>query len=54
VCYIIKWILRINNKWAGGATVKDLVVAPSEYWDECLKGALEDMLQTKKKKNLQA
>ncbi|KAL3440346.1 hypothetical protein BJX65DRAFT_290621 [Aspergillus insuetus] len=31
VCYTIKWIFRINNKRAGGATVKDLVVAPSEY-----------------------
>ncbi|KAJ0413208.1 hypothetical protein BJY00DRAFT_297244 [Aspergillus carlsbadensis] len=54
VCYTIKWILRINNKRAGGATVKDLVVAPSEYWDERLKDALEDMLQAKKKKNLRA
>jgi hypothetical protein len=54
VCYTIKWVLRINNKRAGGATVKDLVVAPSEYWDECLKGALEEMLQAKKKKYLRA
>ncbi|KAJ5651656.1 hypothetical protein N7507_009082 [Penicillium longicatenatum] len=54
VCYTIKWILRINNKRAGGATVKDLVVAPSEYWDERLTGALEDMLQAKKKKHLRA
>jgi hypothetical protein len=54
VCYTIKWILRINNKRAGGATVKDLVVAPSEYWNERLKGALEEMLQAEKKKNLRA
>jgi hypothetical protein len=54
VCYTIKWILRINNKRAGGATVKDLVIAPSKYWDKRLKDALKDMLQAKKKKNLQA
>jgi hypothetical protein len=54
VCYTIKWILRINNKRAGGATVKDLVIAPSKYWNERLKGALEEMLQAKKKKNLRA
>jgi hypothetical protein len=29
-------------------TEEDLVVAPSEYWEETLKAAVEDMLQMKR------
>ena len=50
VCYTIRWTLKINTKRAGGATAKDLVVAPSEYWEERLKPDLEEMVQTKKKR----
>jgi hypothetical protein len=31
-------------------TEEDLVVAPSEYWEETLKAAVKDMLQMKKKR----
>ncbi|KAA8641518.1 uncharacterized protein ATNIH1004_011654 [Aspergillus tanneri] len=51
VCYTIKWKLTINHKRAGSATEKDLVVAPSDYWEEFLKASLEDMIQAKKKGN---
>lgn len=49
VYYIIEWKLSLNHKKVGGETVKDLVVAPSDYWKTCLKKAVEDMLQTTKK-----
>ncbi|QKX62541.1 uncharacterized protein TRUGW13939_09702 [Talaromyces rugulosus] len=49
VCYTIAWKLHVNDKKAGSRTAKDLTVAPSQYWEEKLKAALEEMLQTKSK-----
>ncbi|KAJ5226336.1 hypothetical protein N7468_007561 [Penicillium chermesinum] len=49
VCYTIEWKLILNRKAVGRVTEDDLVVAPSEYWEENLKTAVEDMLQMKKK-----
>ncbi|KAJ5155649.1 hypothetical protein N7492_008452 [Penicillium capsulatum] len=51
VCYTIAWKLVLNRKTVGKVTEDDLVVAPSDYWDEILKANVEDMLQMKKKRN---
>ncbi|EZF29621.1 hypothetical protein H101_06714 [Trichophyton interdigitale H6] len=53
ICYTIEWKLALNHKKVGSATEKDLVVAPSEYWEDFLREALENMLQTKRKRNQQ-
>lgn len=46
--YTIAWKLILNYKTVGRVTKEDLVVAPSEYWEETLKADVEDMLQTKR------
>ncbi|KAJ5149796.1 hypothetical protein N7448_001374 [Penicillium atrosanguineum] len=51
VSYTIEWKLILNRKTVGRVTEEDLVVAPSEYWEETLKAAVEDMLQMKKKRH---
>lgn len=49
VRYTIAWKLHVNDKRSGSRTAKDLIVAPSKYWEEKLKAALEEMLHTKSK-----
>ncbi|KAJ5808834.1 hypothetical protein N7474_010103 [Penicillium riverlandense] len=51
VCYTIAWKLILNRKTVGKVTEEDLVVAPSDYWEESLKADVEDMLQPKKKRH---
>lgn len=51
ICYTIEWKLVLNNRPVGTVTKKDLVVAPSAYWEKYLKPALDNMVQTKKKPN---
>ena len=51
ICYTIEWKLILNRKAVGRVTEEDLVVAPSEYWEETLKAGVEDMLQMKKKRH---
>ena len=34
----------LNRKTVGRVTEENLVVAPSEYWEETLKAAVEDIL----------
>jgi hypothetical protein len=51
VRYTIEWKLKLNTKNVGSVTEKDLVVAPSDYWEEFLKADLENMLQTKRKRH---
>ncbi|KAH1607615.1 hypothetical protein KXX21_005120 [Aspergillus fumigatus] len=51
VRYTIEWKLTLNTKKVGSVTEKDLVVAPSDYWEEFLKADLENMLQTKRKRH---
>lgn len=51
VCYTIAWKLVLNRRTVGKVTEDDLVVAPSDYWDEMLKANVEDMLQMKKKRS---
>lgn len=51
VCYTVKWKLLLNNKPVGNVTEKDLVVAPSGYWEKYLKADLDNMVQTKRKPN---
>jgi organic radical activating enzyme len=50
VCYTIEWKVILNRKAVGRVTEENLVVAPSEYWDETLK-AVGGMLQMKKKRH---
>jgi hypothetical protein len=49
MCYTIAWKLMFNRKKVGSVTEKDLVLAPSDYWVNTLKPAVEEMLQMKKK-----
>ena len=51
VCYIVEWKLSFNHKKVGSETAKDLVVASCDYWETSLKKAVEDMLQTTKKRS---
>ncbi|CAI7587791.1 unnamed protein product [Penicillium manginii] len=51
VCYTIEWKVILNRKTVGRVTEENLVVAPSEYWEETLKADVEDMLQMKKKRH---
>ncbi|KAL3442695.1 hypothetical protein BJX65DRAFT_321198 [Aspergillus insuetus] len=51
VCYTVKWKLLLNNKPVGTVTKKDLVVAPSQYWEKYLQADLDNMVQTKRKPN---
>ncbi|KAH8430182.1 uncharacterized protein LDX57_007852 [Aspergillus melleus] len=51
ICYTIAWKLVLNRKTVGKVTEEDLVVAPSEYWEESLKADVDDMLRTKKKRH---
>ena len=51
ICYTIAWKLILNRKTVGKVTEEDLVVAPSEYWEESLKADVDDMLRTKKKRH---
>ncbi|KAH8435047.1 uncharacterized protein LDX57_012676 [Aspergillus melleus] len=51
VCYTIAWKLVLNRKTVGKVTEEDLVVAPSEYWEESLKVDADVMLRTKKKRH---
>lgn len=44
MCYTIVWKLMFNCKKVGSVTEKDLVVAPSDYWVNTLKLAVEEML----------
>lgn len=50
ICYTIAWKLILNRKTVGKVTEEDLVVAPSDYWVESLSAGVEEMLQTKKKR----
>ena len=45
VCYTIEWKLILNRKAVGRVTEEDLVVAPSEYWEETLKADVEDTVR---------
>ncbi|KAL4744306.1 hypothetical protein BDW72DRAFT_209112 [Aspergillus terricola var. indicus] len=49
VCYTVKWKLLLNSKPVGNVTEKDLVVAPSQYWEKYLQADLDNMVQTKRK-----
>ncbi|KAL2859967.1 uncharacterized protein BJX67DRAFT_368368 [Aspergillus lucknowensis] len=51
VCYTVKWKLLLNNKPVGNVTEKDLVVAPSQYWEKYLQVELDNMVKTKRKPN---
>ncbi|KAL2801614.1 hypothetical protein BJX63DRAFT_169250 [Aspergillus granulosus] len=51
VCYTVNWKLLLNNKPVGNVTEKDLVVAPSQYWEKYLQADLDNMVQTKRKPN---
>jgi hypothetical protein len=48
----IAWKLILSRKTGGRVTEEDLVVAPSEYWEETLKTDAEGLLQTRKKRPL--
>jgi hypothetical protein len=48
VCYTVKWKLLLNNKPVGNVTEKDLVVAPSQYWEKYLQADLDNMVQTER------
>lgn len=50
ICYTIAWKLILNRKTVGRVTEDDLVVAPSDHWEDSLKADVDDMLQTKKKR----
>lgn len=43
--------LYLTFQAVGGVTEEELVVAPSEYWEETLKADVEDILQTKRKRH---
>ncbi|KAL4986811.1 hypothetical protein BDW68DRAFT_197807 [Aspergillus falconensis] len=45
VCYTVKWKMLLNNKPVGNVTEKDLVVAPSQFWEKYLKADLDNMVQ---------
>ncbi|PCG88691.1 Hypothetical protein PENO1_108860 [Penicillium occitanis (nom. inval.)] len=49
--YTIEWRLMLNHKKAGSMTRKDLIIAPSDFWQNRLKANLDDMLQAKRKRN---
>jgi hypothetical protein len=51
VCYILEWKVMLSIKKLGGETRKDLVVAPSDYWQKSLKQAVENTLQTTRKRH---
>jgi len=51
VCYTIEWKVLLNRKAVGRVTEENLVVAPSEYWEDALKADVENMLQMKKKRH---
>lgn len=48
VCDMIEWKLVLNNRPMRTVAKRDLVVAPSAYYWEYLKPALDNMVQTKK------
>lgn len=50
ICYTIAWKLILNRKTVGRVAEEDLVVAPSDHWMESLSADVEEMLQTKKKR----
>ncbi|KAL5042235.1 hypothetical protein BDW71DRAFT_217086 [Aspergillus fruticulosus] len=51
VCYTVKWKMLLNNKPVGNVTEKDLVVAPSQFWEKYLKADLDNMVQIKREPN---
>ncbi|OJD20581.1 hypothetical protein ACJ73_08084 [Blastomyces percursus] len=54
VYYTVEWQLNLNHRKTGRVTKKDVVLAPSDYWEEFMKAELENMLQTKRKHHQQA
>jgi hypothetical protein len=51
VCYTIEYKFTFNHKKVGSATEKDIAITSSDYWVEFLKTALENMVQSKRKRN---
>lgn len=47
--YTIAWKLKINRTTEAKETEQDLVVAPSEYWEKCLKQKIDRLMHTKKR-----
>lgn len=47
--YTIAWKLMINRTAEAKETEQDLVVAPSEYWEKCLKQKVEELVHMKKR-----
>lgn len=47
--YTIAWKLMINRTTEAKETEQDLVIAPSEYWEKCLRRKIDGLVQTKKR-----
>ena len=47
--YTIAWKLMINRTTEAKETEQDLVIAPSEYWEKCLRQKIDGLVQTKKR-----
>ncbi|BDD64336.1 hypothetical protein MAP00_009163 [Monascus purpureus] len=47
--YMITWKLKINQTIEAKETEQDLVIAPSEYWEKCLKQKIDGLMYTKKR-----
>ncbi|KAK0703386.1 hypothetical protein B0T26DRAFT_658156, partial [Lasiosphaeria miniovina] len=47
--YIMEWKLTLNKRAAAKQTEENLVVAPSDFWDEELASKIADIVQSKGK-----
>lgn len=48
ICYTMAWKLMINHTTKAKETEQDLVVAPGQYWEKCLKQKFNRLVDMKR------